>query len=101
MKFGLCLIRTSLALWICLGAHLHLSLDHAAYLEHAAEGHGVAPDGKHETLECACCVVTSSHRHHGHHVEHDHEINAVAAKPSPRALQHAAVAIVPLPPVEV
>lgn len=101
MRIALGLIRTSFALWFCLGVQVHLSLDNAAYAAHAAEGHRVAASGSpHESIHCACCVVSSSHRHHGHHIKHDHEVNAVAAKSSPRSLQLVVAAVLPILAIE-
>lgn len=104
MGTALCILRTSLALWFCLGAQVHLSLDHTAYLEHAAEGHGPGSRGAEHTpatLHCACGTVETSHHHDGHYVVHDHEVDAVTVKSSQRTLQLIAAAILPLPPMEI
>lgn len=104
MRTALCFIRTSLALWFCLGAQVHLSLDHTAYWEHEAEVHAPAvheTEVSHETLHCICGTVAPAHHHHGHHVAHDHEVDAVTAKSTQRTLHLMAVAILPALPVEV
>lgn len=101
MGTALCLLRTSLALWFCLGAQVHLSLDHTAYLEHAVEGHAPSTRGAEPaqtTLHCACGTVEPSHHHQGHYVVHDHEVDAVTVKSSQRTLQLIAAAILPVPP---
>lgn len=103
MKLGSSISRMFLALWLCTGMALHLAVDHAATLGHAAhhlnETHPVS-----EALALAltehddtlCCYHSPKHHGHDNGVPHAHLTEARLAGSSQRTLSLLHAAVLPL-----
>ncbi len=102
MSMGSFITRLFFALWLCVGAQLHVAVDHAAALGHAShhlfETHqqaapSVAFVSHDDTL---CCYHTPAHQHHDDGAPHAHFGEALLVPSTQRPLQALHVAILPI-----
>lgn len=108
MKLGSSITRTLFALWLCMSTIVHLAVDNAALLSHAAhhlnETHPATPalplspmSAHDDTL---CCYHTPEHRGHDNGVPHAHLTDALLAGSSQRHHSMLHAALLPLRVIE-
>jgi hypothetical protein len=88
------------ALWLCIGTHVHVALDHAALYHHAAHILDVGHDHVDSTHDMdavtICCVHTPDHHGHNDGAPHTHLSDALLAGSTQRSLFSLHAAVVPI-----
>lgn len=97
VKLTFLIMRAFVPLWLCLGTHLHIALEHASEQNHALEHASQTQRDIAEYLADSPQPISDSgltpfHHHHDDSTPHSHEINAVRSLSQTRDAQsHASV----------